>query len=111
MPKLPIDPSKPVGGNFKGTFSGFVAMVVVGSLYKHGVIGKLAAFFCVAEDPAAFLACSDAESYLSILALAGVGSAVNYFVTHYEQVKKLKELWGLLPNTYSEYPEDTTFKK
>lgn len=103
---LPIDPTRPVGGNFTGTFAGFIAMATTGFLAKKGLLSACASFICVPGDPAAFLTCPDAEFYLAVMTIAGVGSLVNYVVTRNEQLKKLKELWESLPSVYREYPGD-----
>ena len=100
----PIDPTKPVGGNFKGTFAGFVAMAITGWVAKKGIIKTCASYICVADDPSAFLSCGDAEFYIAVLLIATLGSGVNYLVTRNEQIKKLKVLWEALPRTYAEYP-------
>lgn len=111
MSSLPIDPSRPVSGNLKGTFAGFVAMAATGYVAKKGIIKTCAAYICVPDDPGAFLSCGDAEFYIAVLLIATIGSGMNYLVTRNEQVKKLKELWDSIPTIYKEYPGDEEKRK
>jgi len=96
-----IDPSKPVAGNFNGTLAGAAATVAAGYLLKTGIITKTATFFCTDTSM-----CGEIESALFLLALAGVGGVVNYAVTRFSQVKKLEQLYNMLPSTYREYPNE-----
>lgn len=106
MAQLPIDPTKPVSGNFKGTFAGFVAMGATGWLAKKGIIKTCAAYICVADDPNAFLSCGDAEFYLAVLLIATFGSGVNYLVTRNAQIANLKKWWDIIPTTEAKFPGD-----
>ena len=98
---IQIDPTKPVSGNLRGTLAGAAATVASGYLLKSGIITNVAQYFCAGTEM-----CGQVESALFLLALAGVGGIVNYAVTHFSQVKKLEELYQMLPSVYQEYPED-----
>ena len=99
-PLVPINPKKPVAGNLSGTFAGFVAMLVAGSMSSHGMFAWFAAL--VTSDP---VMSGQIESGAFVFVVALVGSLVNYGVTHFAQVKKLKDLYDALPTTYAEYPD------
>lgn len=96
MAELPIDPKVPVSGNFAGTLAGVVATVGVGFLTKYGLCTAAATFLGLPE------------ATVSLLAMAVIGGAVNYAVTHFAQVKKLSELYEALPSIYPEYQKPKT---
>jgi len=102
MEKIPIDPTKPVSGNFRGTFAGAVAVIATGFLAKNGFFSLCAEYFC-GDGAGQLIGCHDAEWTLAILAMALIGGAVNYAVTHFAQVAKLKELYDMLPEVKAEY--------
>ena len=87
MSLLPIDPKKPVAGNLSGTFAGFIAIIVAGYLADHGWFVTVSNL--ISSD---LSVCLQIENGLFVLTLASVGSVVNYAVTHFSQVRKLKEL-------------------
>lgn len=103
---ITIDPTKPVGGNFRGTLAGFVAFTATGWIAKKGLFGTIAAYLCDPNLQTALMTCEEMEWSLALFFAAGVGSAINYAVTHFSQVKKLSELYDMLPSTYAEYPND-----
>lgn len=99
-----IDPTKPVSGNFKGTFAGFVAIMGAGYVANQGLFDSVAAIFCNDADP--MFSCQNIRLSLIIMFIAIIGSFVNYAVTHFSQVKNLKDLYESLPTTYAEFPND-----
>lgn len=103
QPMIPIDPTKPVSGNFKGTFAGAIAFIAAGFLSKKGIFGFCANFICDSANNAGVIDCETAEWTIAVLFMAIVGSVVNYAVTHIAQVRKLKELYEMLPQVHAEY--------
>ncbi len=95
---VPIDPQRPVAGNLAGTFSGFIAMLIAGYIGKLGLFTIASHFF--SNDPAM---CTQLESGLFVFTIAIVGSLVNYTVTHFSQIAKLKALYDAMPSTYADY--------
>lgn len=105
-----IDPTKPVSGNFKGSFAGFVAMGATGWLAKKGIITKCASFFCVPDAidgvKDVMFSCGDAEFYTAIFFVATIGTGVNYLVTRNAQIANLKKWWDRIPTTEATFPGD-----
>lgn len=93
MANIPITPNKPVGGNFAGSFSGFLAFAFAGYVAKQGLFHKVAALFCSDDSGSALLPCDQSEWMLLILFAGFIGSLVNYLVTHFAQVKKLQDIY------------------
>jgi hypothetical protein len=100
METVPINPSKPVAGNLAGTFAGFVAILATGYISSHGWFFDISHFISV--DPAM---CAQIEDGLFVFTLASIGSIVNYGVTHFAQVRKLKELYDMIPEVRAEYEQ------
>ena len=82
-----------VKGNFTGTLAGAAATVAVGFLAQAGYLATAAAFIGVPE------------ATVSILAMAVIGGAFNYGVTHVAVMQNLNTLYKSLPTTYAEYPD------
>lgn len=91
------DDSKParpgLPGNLQGTLAGAVATMASGYLLKIGAITKLAAYFCDGTS-----SCQQIENAIFLLAIAIIGGAVNYAVTHSAQAKRLAELYDMIPS-------------
>lgn len=101
LKQVNINPTKPVSGNLAGTFAGAVATAATGWLFKAGYITMLAGYFCSVEEQ-----CSQVEGTMMIMTMTVIGGIINYLVTHFAQVRKLKELYDLIPTVYNEYPSD-----
>lgn len=96
---IPINPQNPVSGNLAGTFTGFIAIMVAGYIANAGWFVALSHY--ISQDPNI---CAQLENGLFVFVIALIGSVVNYAVTHFAQVKKLKELYDAIPATYREFP-------
>ena len=70
-------------------------MLVAGYIGKLGLF-ELASHF-ISNDPAM---CTQLEGGLFVFTIAAVGSLVNYTVTHFSQMAKLKELYDAIPGTF-----------
>jgi len=84
-----------VPGNLAGSLAGAAASVAVGFLVHAGYLATAAAF----------MGCPEAA--VSGLAMALVGAAVNYGITHVTAIKSLNDLYAMIPTTYAEYPGDS----
>lgn len=94
MANLNTAPPASVPGNLSGTLAGVAATVAVGFLSNAGYLAIAAT------------ATGLPIATISILAMAIVGGAVNYGVTHVAAIKSLNDLYAALPTTYAEYPGD-----
>ena len=83
-----------VPGNLSGTLAGVAATVAVGFLSNAGYLAIAATALGVPE------------ATIGVVAMAVVGGAANYAVTHVAAIKTLNDLYAELPKTYAEYPGD-----
>ena len=89
-------PPKVVPGNISGSLAGVLSTIVIGYLAKAGYLAAAAAFL---GQPVATL---------SVVTMAVVGGIVNYGVSHFAGIKRVNDLYNMLPEikTYQEYPGD-----
>jgi len=81
------------GANFAGTLAGAIATMAVGAITHAGYTAAAAGFLCVPE------------ATVSIVAMAVIGGAANYAVTHFASLKTLNDFYNMIPNikTYPDY--------
>lgn len=83
--------------NLKGTLAGVAATFAVGYLSNAGYLLIAATALGVPE------------ATIGVIAMAIIGGAVNFGVTHVASIKSLNDLYNDLPTTYSapsDYPAD-----
>ena len=88
------NPPTTVAGNLQGTLAGFVATIAVGAISHAGYLAIAASFLGVPE------------ATLCVVAMAVIGGAANYAVTHYAGLKSYADLYAAIPTTYQEYPSE-----
>ena len=89
-------PPVTVPGNLSGTLAGVAATVAVGFLSHAGYLALAAT------------ATGLPVATLSVVTMAVVGGIVNYGVSHFAGIKRVNDLYNMLPEikTYQEYPGD-----
>ena len=114
------DTSRPpvaVPWNGKGTLAGVAASIATAYLAKTGIYASAASWLASSGlSPIAAtiltavgipVASTQPEVILAAAISVGVGALVNYGVTHYGGIRKVKEFYEALPSTYAEYPNAT----
>jgi hypothetical protein len=80
--------------NLKGTLAGVAATFAVGFLSNAGYLSIAATALGIPE------------ATIGVVAMAVIGGAVNFGVTHIALIKSINDLYGALPTMYAEYPGD-----
>lgn len=89
-------------------------MILPSKSNTYGSLAGLASGFVVAKlSSAAFIATVAGaigmpEAWVLAAVSVAVGSAVNYGVTHWSELKELDDLVSALPKSYDTYPGDKT---
>ena len=89
-------PNPTVPANLAGTLAGVAATMAVGFLTHAGYLALAAAAIGVPE------------ATMSVVAMAVIGGAVNFGVTHIATLKTIDNIYQAIPtiHTYAEYPGD-----
>ena len=87
-------PNPTVPANLAGTLAGVAATMAVGFLTHAGYLALAAAAIGVPE------------ATMSVVAMAVIGGAVNFGVTHIATLKTIDNIYQAIPtiHTYAEYP-------